>query len=405
MKVRNKRLLSVLAALVAVSMIATGCGGGTTEEPGDGATKAVTIKIGVGAPLTQGAVALGQGMKRGAALAISQANESQEAKDLGITFETVDGDDQGDPKTGVTVANTFASDTELIGVMGHLNSGVTIPASKVYNENKIVMVSPAATNPALTQQGFTNVFRVCTTDDIQGPAGAESAFNEFGLKSAVVIDDSTPYGEGLAAEFAKKFAELGGEVKFSEKTTDKDTDFNALVTKITAAGPDVIYYGGIYNAGALLAKQASDAGFEGPLMGGDGLYDAEFVNLQGEESAEGDLCTSIGFPVSELPKGQDFTAAYTAMFPDDPIAAYDAYSFDATNVIIEAVLAVAADQGADMVTSPAGRDAVIAAVAATNMDGVSGLVSFDEKGDTTNKAITTYGVEGGAWVPKVLPAQ
>ena len=226
-----------------------------------------TIKIGIGAPLTQGAVALGQGMKRGAALAIKQANESEEAKALGIMFEGVDGDDQGDPKTGVTVANTFASDPNLVAVMGHLNSGVSIPASKVYNENKIVQVSPASTNPELTQQGFTNVFRVCATDAVQGPAAADVAFDKFGFKTVVVIDDSTPYGEGLAAEFAKQFESNGGKVLFTEKTSDKDTDFNALVTKIKDANPDVIYYGGIYNAGALLSKQLSDAGVKAPADG------------------------------------------------------------------------------------------------------------------------------------------
>lgn len=405
MKVRNRRLLAILAALVAVSMIATGCGGGTAEEPTDGGgeqVEAVTIKIGVGAPLTQGAVSLGQGMKRSAALAAAQANESAEAKELGITFETVDGDDQGDPKTGVTVANTFASDPNLVGVMGHLNSGVTIPASKVYQDNNIVMVSPAATNPALTQQGFKNVFRVCTIDSVQGPAGAESAYTVFGKKSAVVIDDSTPYGEGLASEFAKKFAELGGTVAFTEKTSDKDSDFNALVTKIKAKNPDMVYYGGMYMAGALLSKQLKEAGFKGPLMGGDGLYDAEYVKLAGS-AAEGDFTTSVGFPISELPKGEEFTSAYKAMFPKDELAAYDGYSYDAANVIIQAVLKVAKDMGADQVNTPAGREAVIAAVAATNMEGVTGAISFDDKGDTTNKAITTYKVTGGAWAPEVLP--
>lgn len=406
MKLRNKQLLSILAALVAISMIATGCGGGAPKEGGgEKPAGAVTIKIGIGAPLTQGSVALGQGIKRGVMLAVAEANERQEVKDLGIVFETVDGDDQGDPKTGVTVANTFASDAALIGVTGHLNSGVTIPASKVYNENKIVMVSPAATNPTLTQQGFDNIFRVCTTDDVQGPAAADAVFDEFGYKTAVVVDDSTPYGEGLAAEFAKRFEERGGKVLFSEKTQDKDTDFNALVTKIVGQKPDMIYYGGMYNAGALLAKQATDAGFAGPVMGGDGFYDAEFIKLQGAESAEGDLCTSVGFPVAELPRGQDFQAAYAAKFPNDEISAYDAYSYDATNVIIDAVLKVAAEQGADKVTSPAGRDAVIAAVAATDTEGVTGKISFDDKGDTTNKAITTYIVSSGDWVPKVLPAQ
>jgi branched-chain amino acid transport system substrate-binding protein len=410
MKVRNRRLLAAFAILVAVSMIATGCGkkaetGGTATTGGETKTGTV-VKIGIGAPLTQGAVALGQGMKRGAGLAIKQANESAAAKELGITFEGVDGDDQGDPKTGVTVANTFASDPKLVGVMGHLNSGVSIPASKVYNDNKIVQISPASTNPALTLQGFKNVFRVCTIDSVQGPVGAEVAFGKFGLKSAVVIDDSTPYGEGLAAEFAKKFEALGGKVLLTEKTSDKDTDFNALVTKIKDKKPAVIYYGGIYNAGALLAKQASDAGIKAPLMGGDGLYDGEYIKLAGAEQAEGDYCTSVGFPVDKLPKGQEFIDAYKAEYPNDQIAAYDAYAYDAANLIIAAVLKVAKEQGgADKVFTPAGKDAIIAAVAATNTEGVTGPIAFDQNGDTTNKAITTYQVKGGAWQPVVLPGQ
>jgi len=405
MKMRSKRVLAALAALVAVAMIATGCAKPATTPEGGGEepAAATTIKIGIGAPLTQGAVALGQGMKRGAGLAIKQANESAEVKELGITFEAVDGDDQGDPKTGVTVANTFASDANLVGVMGHLNSGVSIPGSKVYNDNKIVMISPASTNPALTTQGFNNVFRVCATDAVQGPAAADVAFTNFGLKSAVVIDDSTPYGEGLAAEFAKKFEANGGKILFSEKTSDKDADFNALVTKIKAAKPELIYYGGIYNAGALLAKQASDSGITVPLMGGDGLFDGEYINLGGATQVEGDYCTSVGLPTDKLPKGQEFIAAYKAEYPTDEVAAYDAYSYDAANLIIDAVLKVAADMGADQVASPAGRDAIIAAVAETNTEGVTGPIAFDENGDTTNKAITTYQVKSGAWVPVVVP--
>lgn len=404
MKGRNRRLQAVLAALVAVSVIATGCGGG--EKKSDGKSgDTVTVKIGIGAPLTQGAVPIGQGLKRGANLAIKQANESAEVKELGIQFASVDGDDQGDPKTGVTVANQFASDPNLVGVMGHFNSGVSIPASKVYNENNLVMISPGSTSPTLTKQGYNNVFRTCTTDAVQGPAGASSAFEKFGFKSAVVIDDSTPYGEGLASEFSKEFKALGGTISFSEKTSDKDSDFNALVTKIKADNPDMIYYGGMYMAGALLSKQASDAGYEGPVMGGDGMFDPEYIKLAGAAQAEGDLTTSVGLPVSELPKGQEFKEAYAAAFPNDEIAAFDAYGYDATNVIIQAVLKVAKDMGVDKITSPAAREAIIAAVAATDTDGVTGPISFDEFGDTTNKAITTYQVIDGAWVPKVIPGQ
>ncbi len=323
----------------------------------------------------------------------------------GVMFKAVDGDDQGDPKTGVTVANTFASDANLLGVMGHLNSGVTIPASKVYADKKIVMVSPAATNPALTQQGLANVFRVCTTDAVQGPAAADYATKLLGFKTAYVVDDSTPYGEGLAAEFAKQFAANGGKVIATAKTSDKDTDFNALVTKMKATNPDVIYYGGIYNAGALLSKQAKEGGMKSPLMGGDGLYDAEFIKLAGEAAAEGDFATSVGLPIDKLPKGQEFSAAYKAMFPTDEIAAYDAYAYDATNVIIAAILKAAADQGVDTLTTPAGRDAIIANVAATSTEGVTGAISFDENGDTTNKAISLYVVEGGAWTTKAAAGE
>ncbi len=397
-----KRFATVAAVLAMSATLLTGCGGGGEKAAGDGGT--TVFKIGIGAPLTQGSVAQGQGIERGVRLALKQASESPEAKELGISFDGVTGDDQGDPKTGVTVANQFASDQAILGVVGHLNSGVTIPASKVYNEAKLPVISPAATNPALTTQGYNNVFRTCTIDSVQGPAGAEAMFgSEVGAKTAVVVDDSTPYGEGLCDEFAKKFEELGGKVAFREKTSDKDSDFNALSTKIKAANPDVVYYGGTYNAGALLSKQMSAAGINAPMMGGDGLFDPEFVNLAGAEGSEGDMCTSVGLPTANLPKGQEFEAAYKAEYPDKEIGAYDAYSYDAAKVLTDAIILVAKDMGVDKLKTPAGRDAIIAAVAATDTEGVTGKVAFDKNGDTVNKAITVYKVEGGAWKPFIVP--
>jgi branched-chain amino acid transport system substrate-binding protein len=398
MKVSKKRMLAAVAVLMALAMVATGCSGAATSD----ANKEVkTIKIGIGAPLTAGAVALGKGMERGANLAISQANESDAVKAAGIKFVAVSGDDQGDPKTGVTVANTFASDPALLGVMGHLNSGVSIPASKVYSDKSIVMISPASTNPALTAQGLTNVFRVCTTDAVQGPAGAQYAFKTMGFKTAYVVDDSTPYGEGLASEFAKEFTTLGGTVVGTAKTSDKDTDFNALVTKMKATNPAVIYYGGIYNAGALLAKQSKDGGMTAPLMGGDGLYDQQFIDLAGAAAAEGCLCTSVGLPIDKLPAGQEFKTAYEAKFPGEPIAAYDAYAYDATNVIINAIVGATKEVGVAKITGPEGRTAVIKGVAATNdPKAVTGEISFTSTGDTNNKAITLYIVSGGKWTTK-----
>ncbi len=403
MQVRNTLAGGVMVALTVAALALTGCGGGSKAASGDSAV--TTVKIGIGAPLTAGSVAQGLGIQRGVELAIKEANAREDIKAAGLKFASVPGDDQGDPKAGVTVANTFASDRSLVGVVGHLNSGVTIPASKVYNQAKIAMVSPAATNPALTLQGLNNVFRVCTIDSVQGPMGADAAVDKFGAKTVVVVDDGTPYGEGLAAEFGKEFAVKGGKVVFSERTSDKDSDFNALVTKIKGANPDMVYYGGTYNAGALLSKQLFESGYTKPLMGGDGLFDPQYVALATPQAAEDDMVTSVGLPTSELPKGVEFKAAYEAAFPGEEVGAYDAYSYDAANVLIEAILAAAKDKGAAQVIMPVGRDAIIANVAKTSTEGVTGKIEFDKNGDTTNKAITVYRVEKGEFVPYVLPTK
>ena len=394
---KARKYMAVVALLAAVALVVTGCGGATT---GGGAATGAKVTIGIGAPLTDGAVALGKGMVRGANLAITQANATQEVKDLGLTIASVEGDDKGDPTTGGNVATQFASNPTLVGVMGHLNSGVTRVAVKIYNQANIVQVSPANTAVDLTQMGMTNYFRVCANDAVQGPAGADYAFKKGGFKKAFVVDDSTPYGVGLADEWSKQFTADGGAVAGREKTSDKDTDFKSLVTKIKAQGVDLVYYGGIYNSGALLSKQLKEGGVNVPLMGGDGLFDPAYIKLAGAAIAKGDLATSVGLPTDQMPKGQDFIAAYKAAYPSEEIAAYDAYSFDAANVIIKAIISVAKSMGADKVTTTEGKKAIIAAVAKTNFEGVSGTVSFDAHGDTTNKAITTYVVGAdGNWAP------
>ncbi|MDR3685897.1 MAG: branched-chain amino acid ABC transporter substrate-binding protein [Coriobacteriia bacterium] len=394
---------SAVVALALAALMLGGCSSGGSASNSSGGGSSTEVHIGIGAPLTAGSVAQGQGIQRGVELALAQANDSADVKAAGLKFVGIPGDDQGDPKTGVTIANTFASDRQLIGVVGHLNSGVTIPASKVYNEAKIAMISPAATNPALTLQGLNNVFRVCTIDSVQGPTGADAAFNKFGFKKAVVIDDSTPYGAGLAAAFAKQFVADGGQVVLTEKTSDKDSDFNALVSKIKDANPDLVYYGGVYNAGALLSKQLKNGSVKAPMMGGDGLFDPQYIALAG--NADGDLCTSVGLPTDKLPKAQEFQAAYTKMFPGKEIGAYDAYSYDAANVLIGAIVKAAKDKGAAAVTGPAAREEIIANVAATSVDGVTGKIAFDKNGDTTNKAITVYKVEAGKWIAALIPGQ
>jgi branched-chain amino acid transport system substrate-binding protein len=393
----GRTLLVAALAMLMVAFMVTGC---TSTDSTDGDTdgEAVTIKLGVGAPLTQGAVALGKGIERGAELAIEDFNNSPEAQDLGITVESFVVDDQGDPKVGVNVANQLTSDPDVVGVVGHLNSGVSIPSAAVYNEGGIVQVSPASTNPQLTLQGFDNVFRTCTIDPVQGEFAANTA-NDLGFATAFVVDDSTPYGEGLADEFQQNYESLGGETMGREKTSDKDTDFNALVTKIKGENPDVVYYGGIYNAGALFAKQLAEGGYEGQFFSGDGIYSPDYIDLAGAENAEGDLCTSVGLPLDQQPKGAEFEEQFTEKYGEEAIQAYDTYAFDATVVILEAIKVAAEEVGVDQLTSAEGKAAITAAVAETMLEGVTGEVSFDENGDTNNKAITLYVVENGEWVP------
>jgi len=379
---KRRRFFAVVAVVAALTLVVTGCGSTTDNGGTDGAT-ATEVVIGIGAPLSDGAVALGKGMVRGTELAVEQANASQELKDLGLTITTVEGDDKGDPTTGGSVATQFTSNPNLVGVMGHLNSGVTRVAVKIYNQAGIVQVSPAN-----------------TADSVQGPAAADYAFKVAGKKTAFVVDDATVYGTGLADEWAKQFETNGGKVAGREKTTDKDTDFKALVTLIKSSGAEIVYYGGIYNSGALLSKQMKEGGVNVPLMGGDGIFDPEYIKLAGAANATGDFATSVGLPLADLPNGQEFQAAFKAKFPGEDIAAYDAYSFDAANVIIKAIVQVAKDLGADKLTTTEGKAAIVAAVAKSSFEGVTGKVEFDAKGDTTNKAITVYSVGAdGVWAP------
>ncbi|MDI6713343.1 MAG: branched-chain amino acid ABC transporter substrate-binding protein [Anaerosomatales bacterium] len=396
---RSKRFVALVALLAALSLVVAGCGGKTETGGTGGEKETVTVKIGVISPFTGDVAALGLGIKNGATLAIDEANADPELQELGVKIEGMFVDDAADPKTAVNGATQLTSDPAVVGVVGHLNSGCSIPASAKYNEAGIVQISPASTNPKLTQQGFKNVFRVCTIDTVQGSFAGDFAVDKLGAKSVAVISDSTPYGDGLADEFAKQFQARGGKVVSRDKIQLKDQDFKALVTKIQGLKPDLIYFGGMYTEGGLISKQAKEAGLRVPLMGGDGLYTQQFIDIAGAANAEGDIATSVGLPLDQQPKGQEFKAAFEKKFPGTNIEAYDTYAYDATMVIVEAIKKVAKEMGADKLATPAGKQAIIDAVAKTDYDGVTGKVAFDEYGDTTNKAITAYIVKGGAFVP------
>ena len=376
-----------LAAVALSTMLIAGCSSAPTSSAGTTGTApaaAKTVKVGFAAPLTGDNAIYGQGMKRATELAIEEANASDAVKAAGYTFTINAQDDMGDPKQAVNVANLLAGDLGVVGIVGHFNSGCSIPAAPVYNNAKLAMVT-VSSNPALTANGLPNVDRVVAKDDAQGAAAGELVATKLGYKSVAVIDDSTPYGQGLAAQFVSAFEGKGGTVVAQEHVQSNEVDLNALVTRIKAKKPEAIYYAGALNQGALLSKQSKEAGLKVPLVGGDMIYSPDYVKIAGKANAEGDIATSLGLPLEQQPKGKEFLAKYKAKYNEDP-QAYDSYAYDAAWIIMNAVVKAGPD-----------RAAVMSAVRNGTLDGVTGQVAFDSHGDNKQQIISQYKVTNGVW--------
>jgi branched-chain amino acid transport system substrate-binding protein len=379
---RGRTFAALVVALLLGLALVSGCSSGAKPTTSD--SGATVVKIGLAVPLTGDNALYGQGMKRAVQLAIDEANASDEVKSAGYGFELHAEDDMGDPKQAVNVANLLASDSKVSGVVGHFNSGCSIPASPVYNESKLAMVS-VSSNPALTAQGLPNVDRVVAKDDAQGAAAGELVAGKLGIKKVAVVDDSTPYGQGLASQFISAYENAGGQVVAEEHINVGENDFGALSNRIKAKGPDAIYYAGALSQGALLSKQSKEAGLKVPLIGGDMLYSDEFIKVAGAANAEGDIATSLGLPLDQQPKGKEFSTKYEAKYGSKP-EAYDSYAYDAAWSIINAI-----------VKAGPKRDAVMKAVRDGSLDGVTGTVAFDQNGDNKQQIISQYKVTGGEW--------
>ena len=379
---RGRTFAALVVALLLGSALVAGCGSGAKSAASE--SGATVVKIGLGVPLTGDNALYGQGMKRAVQLAIDEANTSDAVKSAGYGFELHAEDDMGDPKQAVNVANLLASDSKISGVVGHFNSGCSIPASPVYNNSKLAMVT-VSSNPALTAQGLPNVDRVVAKDDAQGAAAGKLVAGKLGIKKVAVVDDSTPYGQGLAAQFVSAYEKAGGQIVAEEHINVGENDFGALSNRIKAKGPDGIYYAGALSQGALLSKQSKEAGLKVPLIGGDMLYSAEFIKVAGAANAEGDIATSLGLPLDQQPKGKEFSTKYEAKYGSKP-EAYDSYAYDAAWSIINAVVKVGPK-----------RDAVMKAVRNGSLDGVTGTVAFDQNGDNKQQIISQYKVTGGEW--------
>ncbi|HEX2040475.1 MAG TPA: branched-chain amino acid ABC transporter substrate-binding protein [Acidimicrobiales bacterium] len=397
----RSRLLRSLALFAIGGLLLAGCGGDDEEESGggDAGDATLTVKIGLIAPLSGSLSALGLGMRNSADLAIKQANEEGKVEGWRIVFQPED--DTAKADVGAQVATKLASDSQVAAVIGTLNSSVALQVQPILSRANIAMISPANTGTALTmgddpsakKRPYNNYFRVCTNDAVQGPFAADYAYDTLGARTAVLIHDKKAYGQGLTQEFQKRFTSKGGRVLATETINPGDQDFSAVVSKIRPLNPAVVYYGGEYPEAAPLSNQLKQGGVKAPLMGGDGIYDATYIQNAGP-SAEGDLATSVGAPPEKLDSAKQFIEDYQAAKYSEAYSAYGPQAYDAANVIIEALAKVLEDKET---IDDATRQEIVEAIQDTNLKGVTGDVTFDEFGDTTTRLLTVYKVQAGAW--------
>jgi len=341
------------------------------------------VKIGSAEPLTGGSAHLGKDNENGARLAIEEIN----AHGLRIAGQRIHlvldaQDDAADPRTATQVAQKLV-DNKVVAVVGHMNSGASIPASKIYHSAGIVQISPSSTNPAYTRQGFNTTYRVVATDAQQGPALASYAARALKIRSVAVVDDSTAYGQGLANEFEKTARAHGVKVLSHDATTDKAVDFRAILTKIKAENPDAIMYGGMDATGGPMAKQARQLGLRAKFLSGDGVCTTGLQKLAGN-ATDNVVCSQAGASVEKMAGGAAFAAKYRKRFGHD--IEFDApFTYDAVYIIVDAMKRANS-------TSPA---KILAKMPSTNYRGVLGETTFDAHGDLRHGVISIYNYRGG----------
>jgi branched-chain amino acid transport system substrate-binding protein len=334
-----------------------------------------TIKIVSQTPLSGGQAVLGEAIKNGVTMAVEEFGKTVTAYGFRFVYEPYD--DQATPTVGTTNANRIINDADVLGVVGHLNSGVAIPSSEVYSKVGLAAVSPANTNPKVTDRKSTVgvMSRVCGRDDVQGPAGAEYAVAR-GWKKIYVLNDKTAYGQGIADAFSARAKELGATIVLETGFDAKDTDFSSVLNRAAADKPDVIYFGAIYDQAGLLVKQAKQKGITAAFLGGDGWDGSDLQKIAGPENIKNVYFTTTSAPVSALPAAKRFGDRYKAKFGKDP-EGYSAYGYDAARVVIQGI--ATAIKGAN--GAKPSREAVAKAIRAVKFNGITGRVEFNDRGD------------------------
>ncbi|HEY8789469.1 MAG TPA: branched-chain amino acid ABC transporter substrate-binding protein [Actinopolymorphaceae bacterium] len=398
----RRTALRVGAVVAAAALAMSACGSRGSDTGTGSGTTAKIAKIGVIAPLSGDLSALGLGIQNSVDLAVKQANASNAIP--GWTLQIDPQDDQASPDTGKNAASALSSDADVVGVVGTLNSSVAQTVAPVLASAKIVQVSPANTNPSLTQgpdfatapkRVYDTYFRTCTTDSIQGPFAARYVYDTLKITKVATLHDKKTYGQGLVAAFTEEYKKLGGTVTAAETINPDDRNFSSIITKLKRGGPELLYYGGEFPQSGPLSLQMKQSTLKIPLMGGDGMYSADYIKLAGGKPGTGDYATSVGAPTDSLASAKKFVTDYAAAGYKEPYEAYGAYSYDAANAIIEAlkVSLKSATSASDA------RQATVDAMKGVSFDGVTGKVAFDEFGDTTTKVLTVYKDTGTDWAP------
>jgi len=343
------------------------------------------VKIGFASPLTGGQANYGKDNQNGAQMAIDELNaQGLNINGKAVKFELLAEDDQADPKMGPLVAQKLV-DAKVAGVVGHFNSGVTIPASKVYSDAGVPQLS-VSTNVKYTTQGFKTAFRLMADDGKQGKALGEYAVKTLGFKRLAVIDDSTAYGQGLANEFERAVKASGGQIVKHEHTNDKAVEFAALLTSIKAQNPDAIFFGGYDQQAGPMARQLKTLEMTSKLMGGETMNSAKFIELAGP-AAEGAIASTPGAALESRPGGKAFADKYKARYNQE-IGLYTPYFYDG-------VMLIAAAMKSANSTDPAKYLPVLAKI---KYDGITANIAFDDKGDLTQGLLTIFEVKNGKWV-------
>ncbi|VFR21352.1 Leucine-, isoleucine-, valine-, threonine-, and alanine-binding protein [plant metagenome] len=349
-----------------------------------------TVTLGLAAPLTGQSARIGKDLENGARLAIEDANKQKLV--IGgdtITFRLQAVDDQSDPRVAVTVAQSLV-DQGAVGVIGHWNTGTSIPAARVYHDAGIAQVAPAATGKSYTSQGFDTSFRIMGHDDVGGAYTGRYAVETLKARRIAVIDDRTAFGQGLADQFVRGVKEAGGEVVTREFVNDKQVDFDAILTRIKSRDADLVFFGGLDAQAALIVRRLQPLGLKARLIGAGGIVSQTFLTTS-KGDGEGTIALEPGLPIAQMPGGQAFETRYREVYKQ-PIELHAPFAYDAAAVIIAAMRE--ADSTDPTVFLPALRK--------IQYTGITGPVAFDAEGNLSQPAYTVYRVEQGKWAPAAV---